>query len=86
MPRAILDFGGYVFFFWSNETGEPIHIHVSRGRQTPDATKFWIKPDGVELAHNKGKIAEHELNKLRRYISANRAEIVDAWYRHFGVN
>ena len=31
---------GYIVYFWSNEEGEPIHVHVSKGRPTPNATKF----------------------------------------------
>ncbi len=32
MPKSLLDFMGYVFYFWSNERNEPIHIHVSKGK------------------------------------------------------
>lgn len=52
MPKALLDFLGYKFFFWSNENAEPPHIHVCKGQQTSSATKFWITADGIELAHN----------------------------------
>lgn len=31
MPKALLDFMGYVFFFWSREDGEPPHVHVCKG-------------------------------------------------------
>ncbi len=24
--------GGYLVFFWSNENGEPIHVHVVKGK------------------------------------------------------
>ena len=29
--KALLDFMGYVFFFWSREDGEPPHVHVCKG-------------------------------------------------------
>lgn len=32
MPKVLLDFLGYTFYFYSNENGEPIHIHVSKGK------------------------------------------------------
>ena len=54
------------FYFWANEGLEPIHIHVSKGTQTPNATKFWITSDGVELANNNGKISEKELRQIRK--------------------
>lgn len=53
MPKALLDFLGYKFFFWSNENEEPPHVHVCKGDQTSNATKFWITGDGIKLAHNK---------------------------------
>lgn len=61
MPKIVAVFLGYAFYFWANEGLEPIHIHVSKGTQTPNATKFWITSDGVELANNNGKISEKEL-------------------------
>jgi hypothetical protein len=32
MPKTLLDFMGYKFYFWSREDGEPIHVHVSKGK------------------------------------------------------
>lgn len=49
MPKPLLDFLGYSFFFWSNENEEPPHIHVFKGKQTSNATKFWITGDGIKL-------------------------------------
>ena len=33
--------GGYGVFFWSNEYGDPIHVHVCKGVPSPNATKLW---------------------------------------------
>ena len=51
VPKVLLDFLGYTFYFYSNENGEPIHIHVSKGRPSENSAKFWIKRDGVILEH-----------------------------------
>ena len=67
---------GYTFYFYSNENGEPIHIHVAKGKPSANSTKFWIKRDGIVLEHNKGNIP--------KYICANRANIVNKWYEFFG--
>ncbi len=40
MP-TILRIGPYRFFFYSNEKGEPSHIHVQRERFL---AKFWLNP------------------------------------------
>ncbi|MDD7740505.1 MAG: DUF4160 domain-containing protein [Fusicatenibacter sp.] len=30
---------GYTVYFWSNENGEPIHVHVSKGKPTPNGNR-----------------------------------------------
>ncbi|MGL5328565.1 MAG: DUF4160 domain-containing protein [Peptostreptococcaceae bacterium] len=89
MPKALLDFLGYKLYFWSNEYSgtklEPIHIHVSKGEPTEDATKIWIKPDGIELCNNNSQISPSDLKKIMKYIANNRAKVVDRWYKHFGL-
>ena len=57
MP-TVLRVGGYRFFFYANESGEPRHIHVQRERML---AKFWLQP--VVLASSSG-FAAHELKKL----------------------
>lgn len=62
---------GYVFFFYSNENYEPIHVHV---RRAGGSAKFWIEPvllnysEGMktqELARAEQLIVEH-LEEIRR--------------------
>jgi hypothetical protein len=31
---------GYKIYFWSNEYGEPIHVHVSKGKPSVNSTKY----------------------------------------------
>lgn len=38
LPKLFI-VSGYIVYFWSNEEGEPIHVHVSKGKPTPNATK-----------------------------------------------
>lgn len=86
MPRVLLDFLGYAFYFWANEGNEPPHIHVSKGKQTPNATKFWITLDGIEMANNDSKIPSQDLKKIESYILANQDRILAQWYRFFKMN
>jgi hypothetical protein len=46
MP-TVLRIGRYRFFFFSNESNEPPHIHV---KASGDEAKFWLEP--VQLAAN----------------------------------
>ena len=48
MPEIFRSFG-FVFFFYSNEGQEPIHVHV---RKAGGFAKFWIEP--VELDFSLG--------------------------------
>jgi len=75
MP-TILRIGPYRFFFFSEESGEPAHIHVIR-EQTE--AKLWIKPT-VSVACNDG-FAQHELRKVMRLVEENKELIEDEWNR-----
>ena len=49
---------GYTVYFWSNENNEPIHVHVTKGKPTPNATKIWLtKSGGCIVASNGSKIS-----------------------------
>lgn len=47
MPK-LFSVGPYSIYFWSNENDplEPIHVHISEGRATKNATKIWITSTG----------------------------------------
>lgn len=84
MPKALLDFMGFKFFFWSNEE-KRMHIHVCKGDPRPNATKFWVTADEVELAYNDDSISAEDLNKIKKYIYANRNTIIARWVKYFGL-
>lgn len=77
---------GYIVYFWSNEEGEPIHVHISKGKPSANATKIWLtKTGGCILAANGSKIPQKELNELMEFISAQfflicaKYELCSAW-------
>jgi len=45
MP-SILEISGYKIYFWSNESYEPIHVHISKGNPTANTTKVWLTKSG----------------------------------------
>lgn len=58
MP-SVFTVSGYKVFFWSNENGEPIHVHIAKGKPTPNAAKVWIaKSGGCILANNGSNIPQ----------------------------
>jgi hypothetical protein len=85
LPK-LFNIGRYLIFFWSNENDEPIHVHVAI---TPfeNATKVWLtKNGGCIVAHNKGKIPQHDLNELLDIISTRFFFICSEWKKHFNVD
>lgn len=75
---------GYKVYFWSNENGEPIHIHVSKGKPSPNGTKIWLtKTGGCILASNGEHIPKKELNELMEFISAQFFLICAEWKKFF---
>lgn len=77
MP-TVLRIGSYRFFFYSNEKGEPVHIHVQRDRSL---AKFWLKPIG--LAQSK-RFTPHELHEIYKHIQQHEKLFLEAWYEHLG--
>ncbi|HHQ48207.1 MAG TPA: DUF4160 domain-containing protein [Acidobacteria bacterium] len=77
MP-TILRVGPYRFFFYSNDRGEPPHVHVQRGGLL---AKFWLEP--VALARSR-RFASHELRTIQRHVESNRKILLEAWHEHIG--
>ena len=76
MP-TILRIGRYRFFFYSNESEEPPHIHVDAGE---DQAKFWLHPVGLASNHGFGV---RDLNDIERLVRSHREELSEAWYEYF---
>jgi hypothetical protein len=76
MPTILRD-GPYRFFFYANEDGEPVHIHVEHGRAT---AKFWLAP--VSLARSR-QFAPHELVRIEALVRHHRPRLLEAWHDFF---
>ena len=85
MPKALLDFLGYIIYFWTNEEKplEPIHVHVSKGKPIQNATKIWITKEGIKLENNNSNIPKNDLKKIMQYITANREAVIAEWMARF---
>ncbi len=76
MP-TILRIGPYRFFFYSNEKGEPAHIHIQRDKAL---AKFWLKP--VMLASST-RFSAKEIRELQKHAETNRNQFLEAWNEYF---
>lgn len=50
MPQ-VFKIAGYTVYFWVNENDplEPVHVHISKGVPSPNATKIWITKNGETM-------------------------------------
>ena len=76
MP-TILRIGPFRFFFYSNEGGEPRHVHVQRDSCL---AKFWLDPPA--LASSAGFSAK-DLHKLLELVETHRKVVAEAWDEFF---
>jgi hypothetical protein len=75
---TVLRWGPYRAFFYSNEGGEPAHVHVRMGDKE---AKFWLHD--LTVAVNSGFPA-HELNDILRHLKPHHAAVQAAWNEYFG--
>ena len=71
------DLTHYRFFFYSNENGEPAHIHIQRDKML---AKFWLRP--IALAGST-RFSPKELRKLESLIIENKEILLEAWNEFF---
>lgn len=86
MPQ-IFRFGSYWVYFWTNESKplEPIHVHISQGHPSANATKIWITKTGrCLLCNNNSKIPERTLRNMMRMIEARNTDVIQEWLEYFG--
>ena len=76
MP-TILRIGPYRFFFYSNEQGEPAHIHVQRDRML---AKFWLNP--VSIAGST-RFSPRDLRKIEELVVENIDTLMESWNEYF---
>ena len=84
MPQFIRA-AGYKIYFWSNETGEPIHFHATKGDPDKNDTKIWVLQNGsLKLAHNKGRIPEKDLSRIFSAMQFYYLDFSEFWKSYFG--
>ena len=76
MP-TILREKGYQFFFVSSDSGEPIHIHVTKQAHL---CKVWLGT--MKVAYNHG-FRPHELREITRIVAAHQTMIHEKWTEYF---
>ena len=74
-------------FFWSNEIGEPIHVHIGIGNPSHNAAKVWLtKHGGCIVAHNKNRVPLSDINELLSIIQDNFFIICKEWKKYLNLD
>ena len=77
MP-TVLRWGPYRAFFYSNEGGEPPHVHV---RAADCEAKIWLVDMSVAVNY---RFPQQELGSIVRELEAHRDDLLEAWHDYFG--
>ena len=78
MP-TILRRGPYRFYFYSNDAGEPMQVHVERDGEV---AKFWLDPVRVQRS---GGFGRSEILRISRLVREHRERIMEAWDEYFST-
>jgi len=77
MSPTIYREGPFRFFFYSNEGGEPPHVHIQSGG---GEAKAWIGPPS--FASHAG-IPARDLARILAIVDAHQSAFLEAWNEHF---
>jgi hypothetical protein len=69
--------GPYRVYFYSQDVGEPPHVHVDRD---DSSAKFWLRP--VRLASSRG-FSTVEIGKVSSILEDHELQLIHAWKRYF---
>ena len=77
---------GYQISIWSNENGEPIHVHISKKKPSPNSTKLWLLSNGqfVQANPNDTRIKEADMRRIIKKLSPLAMIVKDQWIAYHG--
>jgi hypothetical protein len=69
---------GLRFFFYSNESNEPAHVHINKGN---GSGKVWLEPS-INIAYLYG-FTNAEEKDILKIITLNYETFIQKWYEYF---
>ncbi|HKR05554.1 MAG TPA: DUF4160 domain-containing protein [Bacteroidia bacterium] len=80
MP-TILYIAGWRFFFYSNESNEPVHIHAQKAGKE---AKYWLKVKEFEIVEAFSyKLSPNDKREVKKIIYAHFDYFVEQWNNYF---
>lgn len=85
MPKIMM-INGYQISIWSNENGEPIHVHVSKKKPSPNSTKLWLLSNGTFMLANPNdnRIPINDLRSIVAKLNLSAEFIRNVWIGYHG--
>ena len=85
MPKLFV-IDGYQISIWSNENGEPIHVHVSKKRPSANSTKLWLLSNGtfIKANPNDKRISDAVLNRIIKKLQPQALMVRNFWVAYHG--
>ena len=77
MP-TLLFLNGFLFFFYSNENEEPIHVHVTKGEAIG---KLWLEPN-IDIVYLRGFTSKEE-NQILKIVNDRAESFKNKWNEYF---
>lgn len=81
MPKYFpFKISGYYLYFTSHCYLECMHAHASDEELTEGGSaKFFVKSDGSSVVANRGRLKEHEIKAIQKFISNNYEAMYATW-------
>ncbi len=72
--------GDYYLYFTTACIVEAMHVHASDKQLTEHGSaKFFVKANGDTTVEKTGKLSDHDINKIRKFIKVHYKEMYDVW-------
>lgn len=85
MPKIFV-ICGYQISIWSNENGEPIHVHVSKKKPSANSTKLWLLSNGtfIKANPNDKRISDGDMRKIMAALKLEAKTVRNYWVAFHG--
>ncbi len=62
---------------------ECMHVHATDSSLTESGSaKLFVKPDGDTIIQRQGKVSDHDMNTIRKYIKLNHETMFELWSKY----
>ena len=73
---------GYYLYYTKHCIIECMHAHASDGKLTEaGSAKFFVKSDGSTVVQNRGRLTDHEISVIQKYIKRHYMDMYEVWAR-----